>query len=970
MTADPFGTAAMRRRVLDAWAASPARFREDANAEEDLVLGGYRDRVVVELAQNAADAAGRAGVPGRLHLRLYAGTLVASNVGSPLDAAGVESLSTLRASAKRDEAGTAGRFGVGFAAVLALTDEPAIASSDGSVRWSANDARADLRALHTLADELAERRGHLPALRLPYADDARPEQGWDTTVRLPLRDAAAEALARRLLDEVDDALLLALPALTEIVVEVDGQARRLTGADRWQVLRRGGSLDPALLADRPVEERARPWWSLTWAVPTAGQPVPRVLHAPTPTDEPVDLPALLVCSFPLDPTRRHVAAGPLTDFLVAEAAGAYAELAAGTDDPVAMVPGVVAAGALDAALRRAMTGALSTAPILRTIGGEHVRPRDAVSVVDAGGRLRAVLDEVLAPLVEDRPELARLGTRRLPLHEVVDMLADLHRGPAWWRALYAGLGDAVTREARDALGAVPVPLADGRTVRGPRGLLMPGDRLPAGLDVLGLRVVHPDAAHPLLLRLGAVDVGARAVLADPAVRAAVEAAEDAPEAPGLVEAVLGLVAAAGVEPGALPWLGDLLLPDDAGELVPARDLALPGSLLDEVADDGVLGRPSGELVDRWGRDVLAAVGVLAIFGVVRDEDVSLEDTDHDLDAEADWAAHLLADLPPQRLPPSLPELLAVRDLDVVRDDAWPQVLAVLAGDPQLRAAVVEPARVLTGSGRVDAPSYTAWWLRRNARLGGRRPDGLVAAGTSDLRSLYDEVTSDLDPVFLSALGVRTSLAALLAEPGGPDELLDRMADPGRPVSAAALSRLYAALAALDPDDVEPPERVRVGPDLVVDAAEVVVLDAPQHLQLAWPVPPLRAPLETAAALADVLGVDVSSDRVGDVAPPAGGRRRTVASVVARVLPGAPDTWREHDDLVVGGVAVQWWVGPDGTVHACTVDGLARGLSWAAGRWDLRLLVAAVLADPARVDDLLAEASLETPPPGDRVVDPA
>ncbi|CAM5732041.1 hypothetical protein SHIRM173S_06437 [Streptomyces hirsutus] len=102
--ADPFGTARLRRGVLDAWAASPARFREDANAEEDLVLGGYRDRLVVELAQNAADAAARAGVPGRLRLTLRDGVLVAANTGAPLDAAGVESLSTLRASAKRDDA--------------------------------------------------------------------------------------------------------------------------------------------------------------------------------------------------------------------------------------------------------------------------------------------------------------------------------------------------------------------------------------------------------------------------------------------------------------------------------------------------------------------------------------------------------------------------------------------------------------------------------------------------------------------------------------------------------------------------------------------------------------------------------------------------------------------------------------------------------------------------------------------------
>ncbi|WP_170843026.1 hypothetical protein, partial [Streptomyces oceani] len=84
---DPFRTARLRRGVLDAWTASPARFREDANAEQELVLGGYRDRLVVELAQNAADAAARAGRrPGRVRFTLRAGVLVAANTGEPLDA--------------------------------------------------------------------------------------------------------------------------------------------------------------------------------------------------------------------------------------------------------------------------------------------------------------------------------------------------------------------------------------------------------------------------------------------------------------------------------------------------------------------------------------------------------------------------------------------------------------------------------------------------------------------------------------------------------------------------------------------------------------------------------------------------------------------------------------------------------------------------------------------------------------------
>src|SRR3954465_13922279 len=95
--ADPFDTAGIRRSVLAAWADSPARFREDANAEEDLVLGGYRDRLLVELAQNAPDAAVRAGVRGRLRRELTADELSAANTGEPLDAAGVQALATLRA---------------------------------------------------------------------------------------------------------------------------------------------------------------------------------------------------------------------------------------------------------------------------------------------------------------------------------------------------------------------------------------------------------------------------------------------------------------------------------------------------------------------------------------------------------------------------------------------------------------------------------------------------------------------------------------------------------------------------------------------------------------------------------------------------------------------------------------------------------------------------------------------------------
>jgi hypothetical protein len=48
------------------------------------------------------------------------------------------------------------------------------------------------------------------------------------------------------------------------------------------------------------------------------------------------------------------------------------------------------------------------------------------------------------------------------------------------------------------------------------------------------------------------------------------------------------------------------------------------------------------------------------------------------------------------------------------------------------------------------------------------------------------------------------------------------------------------------------------------------------------------------------------------------------------------------------------VDDSGIVHAATLEGLARGLAWAADRWDARLLLAAALAEPDRIEELLAE----------------
>ncbi|MEV7735128.1 molecular chaperone Hsp90 [Streptomyces sp. NPDC088921] len=1028
--ADPFGTARLRRGVLDAWATSPARFREDANAEEDLVLGGYRDRLVVELAQNAADAAARAGVPGRLRLTLREGVLFAANTGAPLDAAGVESLSTLRASAKRDsQDGSIGRFGVGFAAVLAVTDEPAVVGRHGGVRWSLAEARehAADTARHSpgLGDEIRRRDGHVPLLRLPFAAEGTAPDPYDTVVILPLRDTAAADLAERLLNTVDDALLLALPGLEEVVIETDTTrtiSRRTEGTlvvvedsrdgtTRWRTASAHGPLTPELLAGRPVEERLRPHWSLTWAVPadTDGTPAhPRtspVVHAPTPSDEPLGVPALLIASFPLDTTRRHAAPGPLTDFLVQRAADVYAELLAGwrpvSEGIIGLVPGPLGKGELDGALRQAILDRLPRTAFLppalpaflppaREPGDdselpEVLRPREAEVVEGAGADTVRVLAEVLPTLLpaglERRVELRTLGVARVPLTDAVDRLAGLEKEPEWWQRLY----DSLAGVDPDRLSGLPVPLADGRTTIGPRQVLLPtsdGPRIdPEILARLGLKVAHPAAAHPLLEKLGALPATSRAVLTTPQVRAAVAASldddggmsweEDTPDAEELADTVLALVRDAGLEPGDEPWLGALALPDEEGELVPAGELVLPGSPFAQVMREDVLAYVDGELAAKWGEQPLAACGVLANFALVRATDVVLDPDELEpregdfaepddaglLDAVDVWCEDILDRFPDTPVPPVATELVAVRDLDLVDEDKWPEALALLARPP-LRDAITQQVRVLLpdGTHEVVRP-YTAWWLRGNPVLDGRRPAGLLAAGGDPLlRGLYDEAdaTGFDDEQVLRALGVRTSVAALLEEPGGAAELLDRLADPDRLVSGSQLHGLYSALADLDPEQVTLPDELRAVTDgrvEVVDAADAVVVDSPDLLPFTEGVPLLPVRPSRAAELAELFQVRRLSESVtGSV--DSEGTEHDVPEPV-RVLLGArtPSTYVEHDELVVDGVEIDWRLTNDGTLHASTLEGVAAGLAWAAGQWPRRFEVAALLEDPTRTEEL-------------------
>lgn len=915
---DPFGTEALRTSVLAAWRGSPTRFREDANAEEDLRLGGYRDRLLVELAQNAADASG--AEPGVLRITLVDGELRAANTGAPLTTEGVAALASLRASSK--ESGV-GQFGVGFAAVLAVSDAPRVISTSGGVQFSAERTRAEV-------PELAEGRGgDVPVLRLVWPVEETVPDGFATEVRLPLRvDLSLDDLAA----EVPD-LLLALPGLHRVEIGSQSWERVVTddgvvtvGATRWLVERTTGELPAELV--QGVEHR--PQWTVTWAYPLDEPLGEDVLHAPTPTDERLSLPARLIATLPVEPSRRRVLPGAAAWSVLDAAAAAYPALVARVPavERTALVPlPGFPLSEVDDRLRTAMVRELRTAEWLPLASGEWIAPARA-RVLDVGSEelvelvedaLPGLLDAELSAPVHAKA-LAALEVPRVTTAEVVAALAGVDGDPGWWRDVYAAFAPLaeVDSDVREALQSLPVPLADGRTVTGPRTTLIADEPLP------GLRVVHPDAVHPLLVRLGAVEAGAAELLADPSLRENVarslEDAEAGLDGDDLIETVLRLVDRAALRAGEEPWLGALALPDAAGEWHRADELLLPDSPLVGVVEADAFPLLSKEIAQTYPRAALIAVGVVDTFSVVTDDEPS--GPEHDLPGESAWWSSM---------PDEPSRVVAVRDLDLVAD--WPAALRLLAADPVTWRAVTEP------------DGYTGWWIARHASFSGKSPREYRLPEATLLDGLFDAVPDlELPEHVLRAAGVRSRLE--IWDDDDAEFVLDRLGDPDRAIADAVVLRAHAAL----PDgDFAPPARVRVLSGEVVAADDVVVLDHPWLLGV---VPASRVLLaDGSEELADLLDLalaseefDGSPDHVGEVVQWHDlGAVRMACELLEVALPDGVVV--VHEELLVDGHRVDWWMA-DGVPHAAdTPEGLSRALAWVTERWHDRHTFAALITDP-------------------------
>ncbi|UOY01884.1 sacsin N-terminal ATP-binding-like domain-containing protein [Blastococcus sp. PRF04-17] len=188
-----------RERAMEAYRANRLLVAEHGNQEDSYRTGGYAERQLLELIQNAADALSKTGQVGRVEVRLVGDTLYCANEGEGFTQQGLEAVCQAFLSPKRGE--EIGRFGLGFKSVLGVSDRPQVFSRTVSFGFDSDFAQAALSAI----DPHAVR---YPVLRTPLLLDPETEaasddmlrhlMSWATTVvRLPLASQI-----ERLVDEL------------------------------------------------------------------------------------------------------------------------------------------------------------------------------------------------------------------------------------------------------------------------------------------------------------------------------------------------------------------------------------------------------------------------------------------------------------------------------------------------------------------------------------------------------------------------------------------------------------------------------------------------------------------------------------------------------------------------------------------------------------------------------------------------
>lgn len=309
-------------------------FRGELSTAKD-----YAGREILELVQNAADAAAEVGGQGKVRIEVNKNGLCVANTGQPFRPGGVRSLMTSHTSDKPGRQATLiGAKGLGFRALLNWSSEPFITSGALEIGFSRSFAEKHVQELAVESGtirKLLERSDQkpVPVLAFPAVGSAVEdiggpaereliararalrELGYQTVVVAAFTSSKAQSRALSQLKEFEPNFLLFVESLDEITLAAEGEqeirwTKKPTSDVRyiieihsgdvgtqqhWICRRRKGTV---LSGQSPKN------YELAIGLRTDTTNAPGKLHSYFPTDIPLPFPALFHATLELDSHRK------------------------------------------------------------------------------------------------------------------------------------------------------------------------------------------------------------------------------------------------------------------------------------------------------------------------------------------------------------------------------------------------------------------------------------------------------------------------------------------------------------------------------------------------------------------------------------------------------------------------------------------------------------------------------------------
>ncbi|SFM23769.1 hypothetical protein SAMN05421830_1251 [Desulfomicrobium norvegicum] len=358
------------RRLRQVYLLSPERLIAEYRREGEITRG-YHGREILELLQNAGDAARISGVRGKVRLVITPHGLVIGNTGHPFEKEGVTSLQIANLSPKRQrEAVVIGDKGLGFRSILNWTQSPLISSGELGLAFLPNYASNVLCEMEKDSDKLAKMvaeqkaiagRLIVPRLAFPqwvpdWSKHDWPEtdgiseiasvcqslrnDNYDTAVGMPFSTTRAYQEVVQQVDELRPEFLLLVDSIDLLEIQIQGQPSKIwqciptndksiirtgdTTQSSWIISNYEGDV-PHELLDNDNHNINK--FKIILAISDTKDNNPGYLFNYFPTDVEIPLPLLVHTTVELDDTRKHVNDTPANRYILGKVAEQIAELA-------------------------------------------------------------------------------------------------------------------------------------------------------------------------------------------------------------------------------------------------------------------------------------------------------------------------------------------------------------------------------------------------------------------------------------------------------------------------------------------------------------------------------------------------------------------------------------------------------------------------------------------------------------------